>query len=174
MPRIFKAVSIVIHALVIAVASFVQIFSVGALPTPRSVLAFDATPIVVVDGLGTVQGGLGDLGPLTRSAPPPPPAPAPRVPVRLHSGMSAPRKVLNVDPIYPAPAQAARKEGIVILEAVIDAAGSVASVRVLRSIPLLDQAAVGAVQQWRFTPALLNGEPVPVVMTVTVTFALED
>ena len=65
-------------------------------------------------------------------------------------------------------------QGVVILEAVIDAKGAVASVRVLRSIPLLDQAAVDAVQQWRFTPALLNSEPVPVVMTVTVNFTLQD
>ena len=61
-----------------------------------------------------------------------------------------------------------------ILEAVIDAQGRVASVRVLRSIALLDQAAVDAVRQWRFTPALLNAEPVPVVMTVTVNFKLQD
>jgi len=47
-------------------------------------------------------------------------------------------------------------------------------VRVLRSIPLLDQAAVEAVRQWVFTPTLLNGMPVPVVMTVTVNFTLQD
>jgi protein TonB len=57
---------------------------------------------------------------------------------------------------------------------VLDANGRVDSVRVLRSIPLLDQAAVDAVRQWRFTPALLNNEAVPVVMTVTVNFALQD
>jgi len=43
---------------------------------------------------------------------------------------------------------------------------------VLRSVPLLDEAAVDAVRQWQFTPTLLNGEPVPVVMTVTVGFVL--
>jgi protein TonB len=48
--------------------------------------------------------------------------------------------------------------------------GSVRDVRVLRSIPLLDAAAVEAVRQWRFTPTLLNGQPVPIVMTVTVAF----
>jgi periplasmic protein TonB len=64
-------------------------------------------------------------------------------------------------------------EGVVILEAVIDAQGRVASVRVLRSIALLDQAAVEAVRKWRFTPAFLNDEPVPVVMTVTVDFTLQ-
>jgi protein TonB len=82
-------------------------------------------------------------------------------------------KTVHVDPVYPALAQSSRKEGIVILEAVIDARGAVESVRVLRSQPLLDAAAVAAVQQWRFTPALLNGQPVPVVMTVTVNFSLK-
>ena len=76
--------------------------------------------------------------------------------------------------MYPAIAQSARVQGVVILEAVLDANGRVDSVRVLRSIPLLDQAAVDAVRQWRFTPALLNNEAVPVVMTVTVNFALQD
>jgi protein TonB len=43
---------------------------------------------------------------------------------------------------------------------------------VLRSIPLLDQAAVDAVRQWAYTPTLLNGAPVPVIMTVTVNFSV--
>lgn len=75
-------------------------------------------------------------------------------------------------PAYPAIARAARVEGVVILEAVIGEDGSVSDVRVLRSIPLLDAAAMEAVRQWRFTPTLLNGEPVPVVMTITVAFKL--
>ena len=103
-------------------------------------------------------------------APPPPPA-AP--PVRLHSGMTPPVKVADVRPVYPAFARNAHVQGVVILETVLDAHGRVDSVNVLRSIPLLDQAAVEAVRQWRFTPALLNGQPVPVVMTVTVNFTLQ-
>ena len=75
-------------------------------------------------------------------------------------------------PVYPAIARAAHLEGVVILEAVIREDGRVRDVRVLRSIPLLDAAAVEAVRQWRFTPTLLNGEPVPVVMTITVAFRL--
>jgi protein TonB len=75
-------------------------------------------------------------------------------------------------PRYPAIAQASRVEGVVILEAVIAEDGSVQDVRVLRSRPLLDDAAVEAVRQWRFTPTLLGGQPVPVVMTVTVSFTL--
>jgi protein TonB len=54
----------------------------------------------------------------------------------------------------------------------VDETGTVKWARVLRSIPMLDQAALDAVKQWRYTPTLLNGTPVPVLMTVTVNFAL--
>ena len=63
-------------------------------------------------------------------------------------------------------------QGVVILEATIGADGKVKDVRVLRSIPLLDQAAIDAVRQWEYTPTLLNNVPVPVIMTVTVQFTL--
>jgi protein TonB len=74
--------------------------------------------------------------------------------------------------VYPAEAQASRVQGVVILEAIIDEQGNIANARVLRSIPMLDEAALGAVSQWKFTPTLLNGAPVPVIMTVTVNFTL--
>jgi protein TonB len=77
-----------------------------------------------------------------------------------------------VAPVYPDIARSARVEGTVILEAVISATGRVDQVRLLRSVPLLDSAAIDAVRQWLFTPTMLNGEPIPVVMTVTVTFSL--
>jgi protein TonB len=112
-------------------------------------------------GIGVVEG-----------IPPPPPVVA-QAPIHLGSGIHAPRKIVDVKPLYPQLAQAARVEGIVILEAVIDARGRVASVHVLRSIPLLDQAAIAAVEQWTYTPTLLNGVPVPIVMTVTVQFTLQ-
>ena len=60
-----------------------------------------------------------------------------------------------------------------ILEALIGEDGAVGDVRVLRSAPLFDEAAITAVKQWRFSPTLLNAEPVPLVMTVTVCFSLE-
>jgi protein TonB len=69
-------------------------------------------------------------------------------------------------------AQAARVQGIVIVEATIGEDGHVINARILRSVPLLDQAAVEAVRQWQYTPTLLNGVPVPVIMTVTVNFSL--
>jgi protein TonB len=105
--------------------------------------------------------------PLAASAPS-----APREPARVGGAIRAPHKTHHVAPRYPAIALASRVSGIVILEAVIAEDGAVRDLRVLRSMPLLDGAAMEAVRQWRFAPSLLNGEPVPVVMTVTVTFNL--
>jgi protein TonB len=102
---------------------------------------------------------------VVRQAEPPPP-------VRIGGTIRQPQKVHHVAPIYPEIARSARVSGIVILEAVLGEDGSVREVRVLRSVPLLDAAAVAAVREWRFTPTLLNGTPVPVVMTVTVAFNL--
>lgn len=124
--------------------------------------------VIDVESSGT---GFGEFG--GRAAPPPPPPAPPSQPIHLHSGMQPPRKIVDATPAYPTIARTAKVEGVVILEAVIDATGGVESVRVLRSIPLLDQAAVDAVRQWRFTPTLLNGVAVPIVMTVTVNFALK-
>ena len=102
-----------------------------------------------------------------------PPEPRPVAPIRIGGAITRPTRTSYVAPAYPAIARSARMEGTVILEAVIDVDGSVKDVSVLRSVALLDQSAIEAVRQWRFTPTRLNGEAVPVVMTVTVTFALQ-
>jgi protein TonB len=122
-------------------------------------------------GFSTVEGVpiLGDAADATPLLLPPP-VKAPPVPVG--GRINRPERVHYVAPEYPALARAARREGTVILEAVLDTDGRVREVRVLRSVPLLDDAALEAVRQWRFTPTLLNGEPVPVVLTVTVVFSL--
>jgi protein TonB len=83
-----------------------------------------------------------------------------------------PRLVRRVEPEYPVIAREARIQGIVILEATTDIYGRVTAVRVLRSIPLLDSAAIDAVHQWVYEPLLVNGRPRPVTFTVTVTFVL--
>ena len=124
--------------------------------------------------------------------PPPPPPPPPdwrdpnrvqmasedqsvdgQVPIRVGGGIRPPTKVKDVRPEYPPLAQSAKVTGVVILETTIDANGRVRSAKVLRSIPLLDQAALDAVYQWEFMPTLLNGVPTPVIMTVTVNFTLQ-
>jgi TonB family protein len=114
------------------------------------------------------------LGPV-----PPPPPPPPQAsydgmaPVRVGGNIKVPTKVKDMRPAYPDDAKAAGIQGVVIIEAVIDPAGKVSTANVLRSIPQLDQAAVDAVKQWEFTPTLLNGVAVPVIMTVTVNFTLQ-
>ena len=113
------------------------------------------------------------------AAPPPPPpgadtaAAGGMAPIRVGGNIKTPTKIRDVRPVYPPDAFAAGIAGMVILEAVIDTEGSVESAKVLRSIPILDQAAVDAVRQWKFTPTLLNGTPVPVIMTVTVNFTIQ-
>jgi len=123
-----------------------------------------------------VEGGLPDgvagSGVVVLNEPPPPPPPVPVAPRRISQGIRQPAKIRDAQPIYPVIAQSARVQGVVILEAVIGVDGRVKEARVLRSIPLLDQAALDAVRQWVYTPTLLNGVPVPIVMTVTVTFTL--
>jgi|KBSSwiStaDraftv2_1062776.scaffolds.fasta_scaffold16636_6 protein TonB len=101
-----------------------------------------------------------------------PGAPGAMQPVRVGGQVKAPTQIKKVQPVYPAEAQAAKVQGIVIMEATIGVDGRVTDAKVLRSVPLLDQAAVDAVRQWEYTPTLLNGTAVPIIMTVTVTFNL--
>lgn len=103
----------------------------------------------------------------------PPPPPKPREPVRPGGNIRAPAKIRDAQPVYPTLALQSRIQGTVILEATLDESGRVQNLRVLRSHPLLAQAAVDAVSQWEYTPTLLNGVPVSVIMTVTVTFKLQ-
>jgi TonB family protein len=93
--------------------------------------------------------------------------------VRVGGNIRQPAKIKDVRPLYPPEAIEARIQGVVILEIVVGEDGKVADARVLRSIPLLDQAAVDAVRQWEFELTALNGRPVPVIMTVTVSFNMQ-
>lgn len=95
-----------------------------------------------------------------------------RSPVRVGGAIKEPRKIKNVQPLYPPRAIEAKVEGIVILECTIDPQGDVSEVTVLRGFPLLDQAAIDAVRQWVYAPTVVNGAAVPVKMTVTVNFKL--
>jgi periplasmic protein TonB len=130
-----------------------------------------AEPRMVTHGAPAVFGApTSSIPPL----PPPPPAPGwPANAVRVGGNMKMPAKTKHVAPNYPAIAQSAGVQGVVILEALLGPDGKVQDARMLRSIPLLDQSALEAVKQWEFTPTLLNGAPVPVIMTATVQFTLQ-
>jgi TonB family protein len=121
-----------------------------------------------------------NTGVMLGSPPPPPPppglastSPSGMVPVRVGGNIKTPTKVKDVRPVYPPDALAAGIQGVVILETTIDTEGRVSDAKVLRSIPVLDDAALEAVRQWEFTPTEVNGMLVPVIMTVTVNFTLQ-
>jgi TonB family protein len=84
--------------------------------------------------------------------------------------VTPPRRFGN--PTYPPDATAAGVEGLVQAEIVVNEQGLVTDARVLNSNPLLDEAALKAVREWRYDPTLVNGKAVPVKMTVTVNFSL--
>ncbi len=118
-----------------------------------------------------------------RPAPVPPPAaaaapkPAPDVPTpiaRYRPGGNVKPAMLirRVDPVYPAIAKQARISGVVELEGVIGVDGRVHELKVKSGPALLVQAALDAVSQWLYQPTKLNGQPVEVIMPVTVTFRL--
>ncbi len=121
---------------------------------------------------GGVLGGIAGL-------PGEPPQPAPAAPavespkrVRVGGNVQQGRIIRKVVPNYPEIARTARVQGIVHLTAVIDEDGTIADVQVISGHPLLVGAAVDAVKRWRYTPTLLNGEPVEVVTDVEVRFVL--
>ena len=94
--------------------------------------------------------------------------------VRAVDDIKPPRLIKEVAPVYPQIARQARVEGMVILEAKTDEQGNVIGVRVLRSIPLLEQAAIEAVKQWKYEPLVIDGKPRKVLFTVTVRFMLKE
>jgi TonB family protein len=129
----------------------------GAAPSPASVHSLDLTAVKGPRGWRFVAISEADKAWLG---------------VRRVQGLREPRKVKSVNPVYPEIARRARVQGVIILECIISREGKVASIRVLRGIPLLDAAAIEAVRQWEYTPTLVDGQPVPVIMTVTVNFKL--
>ena len=148
-------------------------------PPADGPIAFDVTfafmpgaePRMVTHGAPAVFAPASSIPPV----PPPPPPPGWAAgAVRVGGNVKMPVKTKHVAPDYPAIAQSANVQGVVILEVLIGPDGKVLDARVLRSIPLLDQAALDAVRQWEFTPTLLNGSPVPVIMTATVQFTLSN
>ena len=116
--------------------------------------------------IGGVMGGV--LGGIPSAAPPPPP----QKPIRVSSGVQSAKLLRKTTPSYPPIARQARIQGVVRLEAVIAKNGNIRNLRVIQGHPLLVQAAVQAVQQWRYAPTLLNDQPVEVVTYIDVIFKL--
>ncbi len=126
-------------------------------------------------GPGGVAGGSmgGVIGGVIGSMGPPPPRPA-QSRIRQGGSVQAALLVNKVQPVYPPLARQTRISGTVRLHAIISKTGSVESLEVLSGHPLLVRAAMDAVQQWRYKPTLLNGEPVEVDTTIDVIFSLNQ
>jgi protein TonB len=147
--------------------------SVQAEPATLDAAPSEGSPAGVEVG-GATDGVSGGVPGGTGSGPSVEPAhqPAATGPFRVGDGIDRPRKIKDVKPVYPLPAMAAQVGGNVVIEATIGTDGKVHDTRVLKSIAVLDQAALDAVRQWEFEPSRLNGVAVAVTMVIIVTFAL--
>lgn len=125
----------------------------------------------IPEGIPGVLFGEGIGAPPTE-APEPPPLPTKKKPIRIGGNVHASRLVYRVEPEYPELAKRARVSGLVIMQVIVNEGGAVEEVKIVRGHPLLNDAALRAVRQWRYSPYLLNGEPIPVSATVTVKFVL--
>ncbi len=131
-------------------------------------------PVVAGGVLGGVDSGLlGGLGagPAV-AAPPPPPPPKQTQRIKLGGQVVAAKLLAQPQPVYPPLARQARIQGNVVLHAIIDKDGRVGELQVISGHPLLVQSALEAVKNWRYQPTQLNGEPVEVDTTITVSFVL--
>ena len=117
---------------------------------------------------GGVPGGVvgGVVGGLPQEVPP-------AKVVRVGGQIVAPKLVRQPKPVYPELALQARASAVIIMEAQVDTRGYVKTVKILRGHPLFDAAALEAVQQWRYKPLLLNGEPTEFILTVTLIFNIQ-
>src|SRR5262249_9404726 len=116
--------------------------------------------------------------PTTAPPPPPPPPPLPTPPppsgvTRIDGAVAQGNLISQTTPVYPELARAARVQGVVTLSAVISKEGAVENLTVVSGHPLLTQAALDAVKQWRYKPYVLDGQPVAVQTTITVNFAMQ-
>jgi len=123
---------------------------------------------------GGVFGGIPGQGLVGNTGPALPPPPKAAAPSRIKQGgqVTAASIINQTRPLYPALARQARIQGNVVLHAIIDKEGKVAQLEVISSHPLLVQSARDAVKQWRYKPTQLNGDPVEVDTTITVTFTM--
>ena len=122
---------------------------------------------------GLSQTALGTIRPL--SGYPPTVGPVlPRGVLKVGGAVKTPKRLVGGSATYPQDAINAKVQGVVVLDVLVDADGVPSDVQVVQSIPMLDAAAIDAVRKWRYEPTLMNGKPVPVAMTVSVNFSLEQ
>jgi len=144
---------------------------------PRNIAVVkDEAPTMYVNDGGVLGGsGAGVLGSIIGSggpAPPPPPKPVNTAPVRIGGNVAAANIIQRVEPVYPPIAKTAHVSGTIILHAIISKDGTIEQLEYVSGPPLLMQAAMSAVKQWRYRPTMLNGDAVDVDTTISVIFSL--
>ena len=165
-----------------------QLIAPKSVPKEVKMIVEEDTP-AVVGVVGGVPGGIpggasggvlgGIISSLPAAAPPPPPPAAPKpkppaAPVKVGGNVQQANLISQPRPVYPPLAKAARVQGVVKLDALISKEGTIQNLKLISGPPLLVQAAMAAVQQWRYKPTLLNGEPVEVITTIDVNFTLSQ
>jgi eukaryotic-like serine/threonine-protein kinase len=148
--------------------------STGAVDLSLTSKPADAVKTVAPDGASKLASPSAAGAPARTAAAgsPRPGAVAQYGPIRVGGVIKPPTRVFSVNAIYPEEAKAAGVEGVVVMRIIIGEDGSVTNVVVVRSVPMLDEAAIESVLQWQYQPTLLNGVPVEVEMFVTVSFTL--
>jgi protein TonB len=155
-----------------------------AIPKEVAILhEVESAPDAAVGVVGGVPGGVpggqagGVIGGILSSTPkayiPPAPVVMPKAPIRVGGRVMAPKPLLAPDPIYPPLAKQARVFGDVVIDAVIDTQGNVVEMQVVAGHPLLVPAALDALKRWKYQPTILNEQPVPVQLLVTIRFRLQ-
>jgi periplasmic protein TonB len=147
------------------------------IPQPITTNAGSARPPLLQDtgmqnigtpfGIGNIPDGIG-TGPAIVVKQ------APTKPLSISSGVMAGNLLSKTLPQYPATVRAMRIQGVVVLQATISKTGSIENLRVVSGPPMLRQAAIDAVQTWRYKPYLLNGDPVEVETTINIVFNLGE
>ena len=137
-------------------------------------------PVGVPGGTGGGGGGGGGGAPKVEVSdeppPPPPPAPTPPPPPKktiVSGGVLNGKAISKPQPAYPPIAKAARASGTVTVQILVDESGRVVSASAVSGHPLLQQAAVAAARNARFSPTLLSGQPVKVSGVITYNFVLQ-
>ena len=129
----------------------------------------DPNSVIGGTGIGNQSAAMQRL--LAVAAPPPPRPDVRRPPIRI-STMSEGAILKRVQPLYPAPARAAHIQGLVVMAALIDTEGRIVNLHLVSGNPLLVNAAMDAVKQWRYRPYILNSQPIEVETQITVVFTL--
>jgi len=147
--------------------------------------ALNAANSGISGGIAGLSGGIPGGLVVNWAPPPPPPPPKPiqpepppvakvvRKPIYVGGELQEAKLVYKQSVSYPVLALKAHISGVVVLRITVDEEGNVTDIKVVNGHPVLVPAAVDAVSRWKYKPTLLNGQPVPVIATVAVNFALQ-